>query len=136
MTNIIVTTIIPAPMQKIWQAYTSADAMTKWNFASADWHCPRAQVDFRVGGQFSARMEAKDGSAGFDFVGQYTKIIDEQLIEYQFGDRHAKIVFEQTTDGVKLTVDFIAEFIHSMEQQQLGWQAILNNFKNYVMGAM
>jgi uncharacterized protein YndB with AHSA1/START domain len=89
-------------------------------------------VDLREGGEFSSRMEAKDGSFGFDFAGTYTKIEAHKLIEYAFGERTAQIEFAETPAGVNVCVAFDAEQTHSIEQQQQGWQAILNNFKRHV----
>jgi uncharacterized protein YndB with AHSA1/START domain len=85
-----------------------------------------------VGGTFSSRMEAKDGSFGFDFAGTYTKIIPNELIEYAFGDRTASVQFMQTSDGVKVRITFVAETEHSVEEQEQGWQSILNKFASYV----
>ena len=104
----------------------------KWNAASDDWHTTAASVDLRVGGEFSSRMEAKDGSMGFDFAGIYTKIIEYELIEYSFGDRMATVEFSEDTDGATVTVTFDAETSHTEERQREGWQAILNNFKRHV----
>lgn len=132
MTKITVVTTIAAPIKKIWQAYTTPADITQWTFASADWHCPRAEVDLKVGGKFSSRMESKDGKQGFDFAGTYTNIIPHQLIEYEFGDRHCAVAFEQKGAEVLVTVSFDPENIHSHDQQRVGWQAILDSFKNYV----
>ncbi len=132
MTKITVVTTIVAPIEKIWQAYTTPADITQWTFASADWHCPRAEVDLKVGGKFSSRMESKDGKQGFDFAGTYTNIIPHQLIEYEFGNRHCAVAFEQKGAEVLVTVSFDPENIHSHDQQRAGWQAILDSFKNYV----
>jgi uncharacterized protein YndB with AHSA1/START domain len=91
-----------------------------------------ATVDLREGGAFSSRMEAKDGSAGFDFAGTYTKIVPHELIEYAFGDRKARVTFTPETDGVRVRVTFDSEQTHSAEQQRTGWQAILDNFARHV----
>ena len=123
---------IDKPVEKVWAAYTSPEAIVKWNFASDDWHTTSSTVDLRVGGDFSSRMEAKDGSMGFDFAGTYTNIIENELIEYEFGDRLAKVTFNDCADGVTVTVEFDTEDINSAEQQREGWQAILNNFAMYV----
>ncbi len=135
MTKITVVTTIAAPIEKIWQAYTTPADITQWTFASADWHCPRAEVDLKIGGKFSSRMESKDGKQGFDFAGTYTNIIPQQLIEYEFGDRHCAVAFEQKGAEVLVTVSFDPENIHSHDQQQAGWQAILDSFKNHVLGS-
>ncbi len=129
--EISVETTVKAPIDKVWRAYTSPDHITKWNFASDDWHCPRATGDLRIGGQFSSRMEAKDGSMGFDFAGTYTNIIEHKLIEYSFGDRVAKVEFNPGASGVVVRVTFESEATHSLDQQRAGWQAILNNFARY-----
>lgn len=130
--KITVETTVDAPVASVWKAYTTPEDITEWNAASDDWHTPRATVDLRVGGAFSSRMEAKDGSMGFDFEGTYTKIVDEQLIEYSFGDRQAKVEFEPSPRGVAVRVTFDSEETHSADQQREGWQAILTSFKRYV----
>ena len=130
--KISVKTTVVAPVADVWRAYTTPEDITQWNAASDDWHTPRATVDLRVGGAFSSRMEAKDGSMGFDFEGMYTNIIDFELIEYSFGDRDARVEFLPTPEGVSVTVTFDSEETHSADQQRDGWQAILNNFKKYV----
>jgi len=124
--------IVQAPIEKVWHAYTSPEAIKIWNAASDDWHTTSATVDLRVGGIFSSRMEAKDGSMGFDFAGTYTKIEVCKLIEYTFGDRTAQVSFQDTSSGIRLNVTFDAETTYSEEQQLQGWQAILANFKKYV----
>ncbi len=130
--KIIVTTTIAAPIAEVWQAYTSPDDIKAWNAASADWHTTYAEVDLRVGGKFCSRMEAKDGSFGFDFAGEYTKLIPHQLIEYVFDERKVSVNFTEGSDGVLVKVSFDPETIHPEEQQREGWQAILNNFAKYV----
>jgi len=123
---------VAAPIDEVWSAYTMPADIKQWNAASDDWHTTDAAVDLRVGGTFSSRMEAKDGSMGFDFAGTYTKIVEHQLIEYSFGDRMAQIEFAEGANGVKVTVTFDTESSHTEEQQREGWQAILNNFKRHV----
>jgi uncharacterized protein YndB with AHSA1/START domain len=130
--QITVETKVKAPIGRVWQAYTSPDDIVQWNAASEDWHTTRASVDLQVGGAFSSRMEAKDGSMGFDFAGTYTKIVPNQLIEYAFGDRNARVEFTETGEGVSVKVTFDAETTFSEEQQRSGWQAILDNFKRHV----
>lgn len=130
--RITVQTDVAAPIEKVWNAYTTPEDVKCWNAASDDWHTTEAAVDLRVGGAFSSRMEAKDGSMGFDFAGIYTRIVDHRLIEYVFGDRTACVEFTESGEGVKVTVTFDAEATHSEEQQRGGWQAILNNFRDYV----
>ena len=130
--KINVETIVVAPIAKVWHAYTTPEDIVKWNAASDDWHTTKASVDLRDGGAFSSRMEAKDGSFGFDFAGTYTKIVPQKLIAYSFGDRTAQVEFNDTPKGVQVLVTFEAEAENSIEMQKSGWQAILNNFKNYV----
>jgi uncharacterized protein YndB with AHSA1/START domain len=130
--NITVETTIASPVDQVWAAYTTPADIMQWNAASDDWHTTAASVDLREGGEFSSRMEAKDGSFGFDFAGTYTKIETHKLIEYAFGDRTAQVAFAETPDGVNVQVTFDAEDTHSIEQQREGWQAILNNFKRHV----
>jgi uncharacterized protein YndB with AHSA1/START domain len=130
--SITVQTNIVARVEKVWAAYTTPEDIRQWNFASDDWHTPNATVDLRKGGAFSSRMEAKDGSAGFDFAGTYTKIETHKLIQYQFGDRHAKVEFTPDRNDVRVTVTFEAETEFPIEQQRSGWQSILDNFKRHV----
>ena len=130
--KITVDTTVSAPIAKVWDAYTSPDDIKQWNAASDDWHTTSATVDLRVGGTFSSRMEAKDGSFGFDFAGTYTRIEKHRVIEYSFGDRSAQVLFSETPQGVKVQVTFDTEPTHSLEQQREGWEAILNNFRRHV----
>ena len=130
--QITVETTIAAPISTVWSLYNTPEHIKNWNAASDDWHTTASAVDLREGGAFSSRMEAKDGSMGFDFAGNFTKIIEHALIEYTFGDRKATIQFVDTAEGVKLSITFEAETTYSTEQQRQGWQAILNNFKRYV----
>ena len=130
--KIIVETLVNAPIAKVWSAYTTPADIKQWNSASDDWHTTQSAVDLRVGGAFSSRMEAKDGSFGFDFAGTYTTIIPNKLIEYSFGDRIGVVEFIQGSKGVTVRVTFDAEAMHPEEQQRQGWQAILNNFTKHV----
>ncbi|MFM1784502.1 MAG: hypothetical protein RLZZ579_779 [Actinomycetota bacterium] len=130
--QITVEVTVAAPIETVWNAYVTPEDIVQWNAASDDWHTTSSTVDLRPGGKFSSRMEAKDGSFGFDFEGEYTNIVTHELIEYGFGDRTAEIRFEQGADGVKVTVEFAAEEENSPEDQKGGWQAILNNFKRHV----
>lgn len=130
--NIIVETTVHAPIENVWNAYTNPEDIKQWNAASDDWHTTESSVDLRVGGHFSSRMEAKDGSFGFDFAGTYTQIVTHELIEYAFGDRTALIEFIAGSDGVRVRITFKAETTHSIEQQKEGWQAILNRFAKHV----
>jgi uncharacterized protein YndB with AHSA1/START domain len=129
--RISVETTVDAPIAHVWKAYTTPADITQWNAASDDWHTPRATVDLREGGAFSSRMEAKDGSMGFDFAGVYTKIVPHERIEYAFGDRAAEVVFTPGMQGVLVRVTFDSEPTHSIAQQRTGWQAILDNFKRH-----
>lgn len=131
---ITVETLVAAPLADVWRAYSAPEDIKQWNAASEDWHTPSSTVDFRVGGTFSSRMEAKDGSAGFDFAGTYTTIVDQKLIEYAFGERTAHIEFSEVPGGVKVEIAFDAETTHSVELQRQGWQAILDSFKRHVEG--
>lgn len=130
--NITVETIVSAPIEEVWRAYTTPEDIKQWNAASDDWHTTAAAVDLRVGGAFSSRMEAKDGSMGFDFAGTYTNVVRHKLIEYSFGERAAQIEFTDDPNGVRVRVSFDSEPTHSIEQQRDGWQAILNSFARYV----
>lgn len=130
--RITVETKVTAPIKAVWEAYTTPEDIKQWNAASDDWHTTSASVDLREGGTFSSRMEAKDGSMGFDFAGTYTKIIEHKLIEYSFGDRTAQVVFTPDPTSVGVRVTFDNETTHSIEQQRGGWQAILNNFARHV----
>lgn len=130
--NITIETTVKAPIDKVWRAYTSPEDIIQWNAASDDWHTTSSSVELRVGGTFSSRMEAKDGSFGFDFAGTYTKIVPNELIEYVFDNRSASVEFMQTKNGVKVRITFVAETEHTIEQQEEGWQAILNKFAKHV----
>lgn len=130
--RITVQTTVDAPITRVWKTYTTPEDIMQWNAASHDWHTPKACVDLREGGAFSSRMEAKDGSVGFDFAGTYTRIVPHKLIGYAFGDRQAEVEFLDGKDGVTVRVTFDAEQTHSIEQQRGGWQAILENFKRHV----
>lgn len=129
--QITVQAVINAPVEKVWEAYTKPEHITKWNHASDDWHCPRAESDLRVGGNFSSRMEAKDGSMGFDFAGTFTEIIPNQKISYAFGPRNATVTFTPEGQGTVVTVSFDPETQNPIDMQFQGWQAILDNFKKY-----
>jgi uncharacterized protein YndB with AHSA1/START domain len=129
--KITVEAIVKAPVAKVWHAYTTPDDITQWNAASDDWHTTKATVDLRVGGEFSSRMEAKDGSIGFDFSGTYTKVVPKELIEYSFGDRACAVEFMPSANGVTVRVTFDDETENPAEQQRQGWQAILNNFAKH-----
>ena len=131
-TKITIEAVINADAKKVWDCYTKPEHITKWNFASDDWQCPSAENDLRVGGKYKARMEAKDGSFGFDFEAVYDEVIDQKKFEYTMPDgRHVITSFENIGDKTKVVITFDAEKMHPVEFQQQGWQAILNNFKKY-----
>lgn len=130
--QITVETRVAAPVEEVWRAYTTPEDIKQWNAASDDWHTTAATVNLREGGAFSSRMEAKDGSVGFDFAGTYTKIENHKLIEYAFGDRAARVEFTPDRDGVRVKVTFDPESEYPIEHQRAGWQAILDNFARHV----
>lgn len=132
--KITVQTTVAAPIDTVWRAYTTPEDIKQWNAASDDWHTTAASVDLQVGGTFSSRMEAKDGSMGFDFAGTYTEVVPNRRIAYAFGDRNAEVDFADTPQGVTVRVSFDAESEYPVEQQQQGWQSILDNFKRHVEG--
>jgi len=132
--KITIETTVAASIEEVWHTYTTPEDIKQWNAASDDWHTTSATADLRVGGAFSSRMEAKDGSMGFYFAGHYTNIVKHKLIEYSFGDRTAQVEFADSPTGVKIRVTFDSEPTHSIEQQRDGWQAILNNFARHVEG--
>lgn len=124
---------INAPADKVWKLFNDPQAITKWNSGHPDWHTPSAENDLRVGGKFKHRMEAKDGSMGFDFEGTYTAITENKLMEYTIADgRKVKVIFEPSGNGTIVTEIFELENIHSEEMQRFGWQGILNSFREYV----
>jgi uncharacterized protein YndB with AHSA1/START domain len=124
---------INAPLATVWRAWITPEDIVQWNAASDDWHTTHATVDLRTGGVFSSRMEAKDGSMGFDFTGTYTDVVEQALLEYTLGDdRVVRVEFAEGEDGVTVRETFDAESTHTAEQQREGWQAILDNFARYV----
>jgi len=130
--KITVEALVTAPIEEVWRAWTTPDDIKQWNAASDYWHTTEASVDLQVGGIFSSRMEAKDGSMGFDFEGTYTKIVENQLIECTFGDRALQVEFIGGNNGVTVRETFDAESEHSVELQRDGWQSILDNFARHV----
>jgi uncharacterized protein YndB with AHSA1/START domain len=130
--KITVETMVTAPIADVWRAWTTPADITQWNAASDDWHTTKASVDLRVGGTFTSRMEAKDGSMGFDFAGTYTKVVPHRLLEATFGDRTLTVEFIPGPAGILVRENFDAETTHPIEQQRQGWQAILNNFAKHV----
>ena len=134
--TITISTVIKEERSTIWKLWNEPDHITKWNFAADDWCCPSAENDLRVGGKLKSRMEAKDGSFGFDFEGTYDEIIDQKKITYTIADgRQVTTDFEDLDNDTKITTTFEAEAENSIEIQRDGWQAILNNFKKYVENA-
>ncbi len=129
--QIVVEALVDAPAAKAWDAYSNPVHVTQWNFADDTWHCPSATSDLRAGGNFSSRMEAKDGSMGFDFAGTYTEVIENELIGYRFGDRTAKVEFIPADGKTLVRVTFDPENEYPLDQQQAGWQSILNNYADY-----
>jgi len=131
-TPITIEATVNAPVDKVWECWNNPDHITKWAFASPDWHAPKADNDLRVGGTFSTTMAAKDGSMSFDFGGTYTAIEQNKLIEYSIADgRKVKILFEADGDKTKITETFDPEGTNPIEMQKGGWQAILDNFKKH-----
>ncbi|HEX9024945.1 MAG TPA: SRPBCC family protein [Clostridium sp.] len=130
--KITIKTIINAPVEKVWTYWTEPEHIKKWNNASEDWHTTKAENDLRIGGKFSSRMEAKDGSFGFDFYGIYDEVKVYDFISYTLGDeRKVSITFVRSQDKTEITEEFEAENENSIEMQEMGWQAILDNFKRY-----
>lgn len=131
--KIVIETTVAAPKDRVWLAWTTPEHIKQWNAASDDWHTTAAEVDLREGGKFTSRMEAKDGSMGFDFAGTFTGVAEFERIEYALEDSRVVLVeFETDGDGVRVRETFDADPSHSAEMQQSGWQAILNNFKRHV----
>jgi uncharacterized protein YndB with AHSA1/START domain len=130
-TKIIVETIIKADVKKVWDYYTNPKHITNWNFADPSWHCPSAENDMQIGGTYKARMEAKDGSFGFDFEAIYSEINQGKNFTYEFGGRIVFVEFIDMGTETKLIVSFDPETENPIELQKGGWQSILNNFKNY-----
>ena len=130
--KITVQATIAQTLANVWDCYTNPEHITKWNFAADDWQCPKASNDLRVGGKYYARMEAKDGSFGFDFEAIYDEVIDQQQLTYTMGDgRQATTTFQTLGDKTDVTTTFDAENTNPVEMQKAGWQAILDNFKRY-----
>lgn len=131
-TKITVQTTVSADTKKAWDFYTNPEHITKWNFASEDWHCPSAENDMRIGGKYSARMEAKDGSWGFDFEAIYDEVAHGEKFTYTMTDgRQVNVNFKNLGDKTAVTVIFDAETENSEAMQRDGWQAILENFRKY-----
>lgn len=133
--KITVEAIINADKTTVWNKYTAPEHITQWNFAHPSWHCPTASNDMRTGGKYGARMEVRDGSFGFDFEAVYTEINPENNFTYEFWGRFATITFTEQNSSTHLIITFDAESENPVDMQRDGWQAILNNFKQYVEGA-
>jgi len=132
-TQITIEALIKAPPEKVWRYWTEPSHITKWNFAADDWCCPTAENDLRKGGTYRARMEAKDGSFGFDFEATYDEIVEHKKIVYTMSDGRKVVTDFAPSDNVtKITTVFDAESENSIEMQRDGWQAIMNNFKKCV----
>ncbi len=132
-TEIIVEVTIDAPLEKVWRFFTEPEHIKEWNQASEDWYTPKAENDLRMNGAFNYRMEAIDGSAGFDFGGTYDEILFPKIIAYTLGDgRKVHITFNEDRDMVHIIEKFEPEKMNPIEMQKSGWQAILDNFKSYV----
>ncbi len=131
MEKITVSVLIKAEKRKVWDCYTNPEHIVHWNFADSSWHCPKASNELKAGGQFFARMEAKDGSFGFDFAAVYTEVNFEKNFTYTFGGRYASVEFRDQSGQTELIVTFDPETENPLELQKNGWQAILNNFKTY-----
>lgn len=130
---ITVEVTIKAPIQKVWNMWNEPNHITKWCFASEDWHAPSAVNDLKVGGKSTTTMAAKDGSVSFDFSWVYTRINNYELLEYTLeDDRKVSVKFETTENGVRVIETFDPEEINPVEMQRQGWQGILDNFKKYV----
>lgn len=130
--KITVMATVNAPVDKVWGYYNDPEHVMKWNHASDDWHSPRAENDLRVGGRFNYRMESKDGKEGFDFGGTYTEVVPNSVVAYKMDDgREARVTFALSGENTTVTVTFDPENQNTLELQQQGWQAILDNFKSY-----
>lgn len=131
-TVITIKTSVKAPADKVWKLWTDPVHIIKWNYASLDWHTPRAENDLRIGGKFLSRMEARDGSMGFDFSGMYEKVEPLKDLVYVLDDgRKVEVSFAENGGMTEVTESFEAEEINPIELQQLGWQSILDNFREY-----
>lgn len=130
--QVTISAVVNAPVDKVWAAWTTPADIINWNNASPDWHTPRAENDLRVGGSFTSRMEAKDGSFGFDFGGVYDEVETHKVIAYTMSDnRKVRVLFDSNGVQTTVTETFDAENQNPVEMQRAGWQAILDNFKKY-----
>jgi len=133
MQKLTITSEINKPIQEVWNYFNNPEHITKWNLAHESWECPSAKNDLTVGGKLETRMQAKDGSFGFDFVGIYDEVKENENLKYHLEDgREVEIIFERLSDNkTNITQKFDPENQNSLEMQQQGWQAILDNFKKY-----
>lgn len=129
--KITIQALVSAPLATVWERYTQPEHITNWNFAHESWHCPAASNDMQVGGKYFARMEARDGSFGFDFEAIYLDISPLKSYSYEFGGRICQVGFQEIDGKTEVKVTFDPETENSLELQQNGWQSILDNFKNY-----
>lgn len=130
--TITVETVVHSPIDQVWEYWTEPKHITEWNAASEDWHTPYAENDLKVGGTFVSRMEAKDGSFGFDFTGVYDEVSKNERITYTIPDgRKVKVEFYSQDNDTRVVESFDAEDSNQVEMQRAGWQAILDNFKKY-----
>ena len=133
--KITVETTVNADLDTVWNAWNSPEDIKQWNSAQDDWHTTKSTVDLREGGTFLSRMEATDGSAGFDFEGTYTRVVPKERIAYEMTDgREVEVEFVEQPEGVRVKEVFDAETENSPEMQRQGWQSILDNFAKYVEG--
>ena len=131
--KITVETVVKAKLRTVWDAWNDPEEIEQWNAAQDDWHTTRSSVDLRAGGKFVARMEAKDGSEGFDFEGTYTRVVPHEIIEYRMSDgREVRVEFAERAGGILVKETFDAEIENPPELQRAGWQAILDNFGRHV----
>jgi uncharacterized protein YndB with AHSA1/START domain len=131
--RITIEAVVKADLNSVWRAWNDPEDIKQWNAASDDWHTTRSTVDLREGGKFLSRMEAKDGSEGFDFEGTYTRVVPKKIIEYRMSDgREAKVEFVERRGGVLVKVTFDAETANTPEVQRQGWQAILDHFARHL----
>ncbi len=130
--KITVETLVNADLATVWSAWTTPEDIMQWNNASPDWHTPAARLDLRTGGRFCSRMEARDGSMGFDFEGTFTAVVPQQRIAYRMDDdREVTVLFAEEAGGVRVTETFDAESENPADMQRAGWQAILDNFSRH-----
>ena len=130
-TKITIEAQVAAPVKKVWDYYNQPQHIIRWNFAHESWQCPSAENDLRPGGKLKSRMEARDGSFGFDFEAIYTDVQPGKEFSYEFGGRKASVSFSKNGEETEIVICFDPETTHSIELQRSGWQSILNNFKSY-----